>query len=98
MQKGNLTREQAVAIVSESAVDKVERENCQPTNRMGYNGTCQGDDLCEWSCSVRCKDTNGDDCTLVAYYYITNEEEQAMADADGDGSAINWEIAGFEIV
>ena len=96
MKKGNLTREQAVAIVDEAAVDKVERENCEPTNRVGYNGACQGDDLCEWSASVRCQDKDGDACTLLAYYYTTNEQDQAMADSDG--SAVEWEIAGYEIV
>jgi hypothetical protein len=98
MQKGNLTREQAVSIMGESAVSKVEGKNCEPTNRAGYNGACQDDELCEWSASVSCKDTNGDDCTLVAYYYTTNEQDEAMAEADGDGSAINWDIEGFEIV
>lgn len=98
MQKGKLTREQAVEMVGEANVDRVESENCEPTNRMGYNGTCQGDDLCEWSASVKVVDKDGDDCRLVAYYYTTNEQDKAMADADGDGSAITWEIAGFEIV
>ena len=96
--KGNLTREQAVTIVGEATVDKVERENCEPTGRVGYNGACQGDALCEWSASVSCEDKDGNDCTLVAYYYTTNEQDQAMADADGDGSAIDWEIAGYEVV
>jgi len=95
--KGNLTREQAVAIVGEAAVDKAERENCEPTNRVGYNGACQNDDLCEWSACVSCEDKDGNDCTLVAYYYTTNEQDQAMADAYGDGSAIDWEIAGYEV-
>lgn len=98
MTKKNLTREQALEIVGEVAVDKVERENCEPTNRVGYNGACQNDDLCEWSASVRCEDRDGTKCTLVAYYYTTNEQDQAMADADGDGSAIEWEIAGYEVV
>lgn len=97
MQKGNLIREQAVAIVGESAVSKVESKNCEPTNRVGYNGSSQGDNLCEWSASVSCEDSDGDDCTLVAYYYTTNEQDDVMAET-GDGSAINWEIEGFEIV
>lgn len=96
--KGKLTRAQAVEIVGEAAVAKVEAKNCEPTNRVGYNGACQGDDLCEWSAGVKCEDKNGTDCTLVAYYYTTNEEDQAMADAGGDGSVIDWEIDGYEIV
>lgn len=47
---------------------------------------------------MRCQDKDGDACTLLAYYYTTNEQDQAMADSDGDGSAIDWEIAGYEIV
>ena len=88
-----MTREQVVAAVGEESVGKLERKNCEPTNRA-----CQSDDLCEWSASVSCEDKDGNDCTLVAYYYTTNEQDQAMADACGDGSAIDWEIAGYEVV
>ena len=97
MQKGNMTREQALAAVSAQAVDAVERKNCEPTGRVGYNGACQGDALCEWSASVRCKDKDGNDCTLAAYYYTTNEQDEVMAANSGDGSYIDWEIAGYEI-
>lgn len=92
MQKGNLTREQAVEIVGEIAVSKAEEKNCEPTNRVGYNGACQGDELTEWSASVAV----GDD-TLTVYYYTSNEDDQIMADNDGDGSYIDWVVAGYEI-
>lgn len=92
MEKGNLTREQAISEVGEAAVKAVEAKNCEPTNRVGYNGACQGDDFCEWSASVRVGDA-----VLTAYYYTTNAEDEAMAAQDGDGSAIDWEIAGYEI-
>lgn len=98
MKKGNLTREQVVAILGEQVVDTVERKNCEPTNRVGYNGECQGDDLCEWSAAVVCKDNDGLDVVLTAYYYTTNEDDRIMSENDGDGSCINWEIEGFEIV
>lgn len=98
MQKGNLSREQAIAIVGEQTVANLDHENCEPTNRCGYNGACQGDSLTEWSASVSCKDADGNNCTLIAYYYTTNDQDQTMADADGDGSAINWEIEGYEII
>lgn len=97
MQKGNLTREQAVAALGEKLVDTVERKNCEPTNRVGYNGACQGDDLCEWSASVVGKDADGNEVVLTAYYYTTNDQDQIMADNSGDGSYIDWEIEGFEI-
>ena len=96
--KGNLTREQAVAIVGEEATKAVEAKNCEPTNRVGYNGACQGDAFCEWSASVSATNTDGDDVTLVAYYYTTNEQDQIMAENSGDGSYIDWEIAGYEVL
>jgi hypothetical protein len=92
MQKGNLTREQAVATVGEKAVAAAESKPCEPTNRVGYNGSCQGDDLTEWSASVRCGDV-----VLTAYYYTTSEQDQTMAENSGDGSCIDWEIAGYEV-
>ena len=97
MKKGSVTREQALAVVGEQAVDAVERKNCEPTNRVGYNGACQGDDLCEWCASVSCKDKDGNECTLAAYYYTTNEQDEVMAANSGDGSYIDWEIAGYEM-
>lgn len=97
MTKGNLSREQAVEIVGEAAVDAVERENCEPTGRVGYNGACQGDEECEWSASVTCKDVSGLDVALTAYYYTTNEQDQLMAECDGDGSAIDWTISGYVV-
>lgn len=97
MQKGNLTREQAVSALGEKLVDAVERKNCEPTNRVGYNGACHGDDLCEWAASVVGEDADGYEVVLTAYYYTTNEQDQIMADNSGDGSYIDWEIEGFEI-
>ena len=91
MQKGNLTRDEAIAIVGLAAVQAVEAKNCEPTGRVGYNGECQGDDLCEWSASV-----SVDDGVLIAYYYTSNSDDQAMA--DGDGSDVDWVINGYEIV
>ena len=96
--KGNLTREQAVAIVGDAAVDAVEGKNCEPTNRVGYNGECQDDELCEWSASVVYEDKGGLEVVLTAYYYTTNEEDRIMAENSGDGSYIDWEIEGYDIV
>ena len=97
MIKGTLTKDQAIALVGADAVAAVERQNCEPTCRVGYNGACQGDSLTEWSSAVSATDSDGEQVTLLAYYYTSNEQDQAMADADGDGSAINWEIEGYEI-
>ncbi len=97
MKKGNLTREQAVAIVGEATVNSVESKNCEPTNRVGFNGACQNDSLTEWSASMHCQDSEGNDVALVAYYYTTNEQDEVMAET-GDGASIDWKIEGFEVV
>ena len=89
-----LNREQAIKIVGLDAIKRVEAENCEPTNRVGYNGACQGDELTEWSASAQ--DKNGN--MLIAYYYTSNEDDQLMADCDGDGSLINWTVSGYEII
>lgn len=88
--KGEMTREQAVAMVGEVAVDKVERENCDFTNRV----QCDGDTRTEFAASVRCEDREGNKVTLVAYYY----QEQADVDAVENLDELNWEIAGYEVV
>lgn len=97
--KGNIDRDQAIALVGKAAVDAVERKNCEPTNRVGYNGSCQGDDLTEWSASIACQDRDGDDCTLVIYYY-TDQDDEDYAKETGDWGGIDWgdKIAGYEII
>ena len=93
--KGSLTRDQAVAIVGEAAVAKAEAANCEPTNRVGYNGAVQGDDLIEWSASASAEDKDGTECAVIVYYYTT----QAEVDAAGDDlSNVDWKIAGYEVV
>lgn len=88
-----ITREQAIELVGLDAVERVDAEHCECTNIVGYNGACQGDELTEWAADVDLPD----DLTIRAYYYTTNEQDQAMTDADGDGAAIDWEISGYEI-
>lgn len=95
--QNQITREQAVEIVGEANVGRVERENCEPTGRVGVNGACQGDDLCEWSASVSCMDVDGIEATLVAYYYTTNEQDQLMADT-GDGGSIDWKVDHYAVI
>lgn len=90
----HLTREQAIAIVGVAAVEKVEAENCEPTNRVGFNGACQGDDECEWSAFIGCEDLSGEKCRLTAYYYTTNEEDELIGE---DGSSITWVIHHFSV-
>jgi len=88
--QGELTREQAVSLVGEDAVDEVEREDCDFTNRV----QCDGDTRVEFSASVSCQDTDGNDVTLTAYYYIDQED----LDANGDSlDGFDWEIEGYDI-
>jgi hypothetical protein len=87
--KGKLTREQAVAIVGEAAVAKVERENCEFTNRL----QCDGDSRTEFAASVRCEDNDGAECTLVAYYY----QEQSAVDAAEGLDQLHWTVEGYEV-
>lgn len=90
-----LTRQEAVAIVGEDAVKAVDRVNCEPTGRVGFNGACQGDDLCEWTAGIDAEDADGDRVSLVAYYYTTNKEDETMT---GDGSNIDWRISHYEVI
>lgn len=89
-----LTRDEAIKLAGIKAVEAVEAENCEPTNRVGFNGPCQGDDLTEWAASVTLD--NGD--TLTAYYY-TDEDDEAEVEANGgDWGGIDWEISHYEIM
>lgn len=88
--KGQLTKDQAIAIVGEAAVAAVEKENCDFTNRL----QCDGDDRVEFAASVACKDADGNDATLIAYYYQTQD---ALDSAGDDLSNIDWTIYGYEI-
>ncbi len=98
MNTGNITREQAIAIVGLAAVEKVEALNCEPTNRVGFNGGCQGNSLTEYSATVSAEDTDGDSCNLTAYYYLKKDQEDKLAEAEGDGSAIDWVIDHYSIL
>ena len=96
MRKGALTRDQAIEAVGVAAVEAVERENCEPTNRGGYNGRCNGDGVIEWAAAVACEDRDGDACLLRAYYYTDDDDETLAEEAGWD--SIEWEIAGYEVV
>lgn len=88
MRKGQYTRKQAVNIVGEDAIISVERENCEPTNRVGYNGICQDDDFIEWSASV----TLDDGRIVTAYYYTDSETEQICSENDEwIGDVVDWD-------
>lgn len=89
--KGNMTREQAIALVGEQAVLSAESKNCEPTGRL----QCDGDDRVEFNSSVNCEDADGNDAVVTAYYYVTQED---LDNAGDDLSSIEWAIAGYEVV
>ena len=93
MKKGTLTREQAIEIVGVDAVVRVEQENCDFTNRVGYNGSIQGDAEVEFSASVRAEDKDGNDVSLIAYYY-----QDAEAVDENELDCLDWEICGHEVI
>ena len=84
-----ITREQAITEMGIEAVEAVEAANCEPTSRL----LPEPDNRYEWSASV-----SRGDLTLIAYYYTTPEDQQTMADHDGDGSYIDWTVDNYEII
>lgn len=88
MTKGNLSREQAVAIVGEATVAACEAENCDFTNRL------MGDpSVVEFRASKPGVNQAGDDVMLSIYYY------QDAADLEGvdDLGSLDWTIEGYEV-
>lgn len=96
MIKGKLTREELVAVIGEELVKKLESENCEPTCRCGFNGPNFEDDFTEWRASI--KIDHPDYEFAFAYYYTTNDQDNHMGACDGDGSSIDWEINGYELL
>jgi len=90
--------DQATAIVGQSNIDAISRVNCEPTNRVGFNGACQDNELTEWAASLSCVDVHGEPAILIAYYYTTADEDQRMADAGGDGTVIDWTVDHYDVV
>ena len=92
-----LTRDEAVEIVGDAAVYAVEGKNCEPTNRAGYNGACQGDKLTEWAASTKCVDKDGKECMLCVYYYTTEEQAETVEESGGDWASITWTPAHYVV-
>jgi len=89
MRHGKLSREEAIAIVGKEAVENVEKENCQFTNRVQTDG----DTAVEFMASVPAVDREGTPCTLEAYYY----QDEEIVNNTEDLSSLEWEIEGYEI-
>lgn len=86
--KGTLTREQAIALVGEAAVSRVDAMGCEPTNRV----QCDGDTRVEFAAAAPCN-LDGVACTVAAYYY---QDADDVDDAE-DLSALDWKIEGYEV-
>lgn len=87
MKKDLMTEQQVLEVVTQDAVNHVQRENAEETNRLMDCG------LVEFSGSCKAIDKDGDEITLIAYYYQSKEdyENQELDNLD-------WEIEGYEVV
>lgn len=97
MRHGTLTRDQAIAATSLTAVLAVEAESCEPTSRL----QCDGDPSVEFAASIRTTATTsgptwavGDELRMTIYYYQQPDE---LAAAGEDLSSLDWLPAGYEV-
>lgn len=93
MRHGKLTRDEAIAVVGAEAISKLDGINCEPTSRLQTDG----DDSVEWSVYILTPNKSGERVTVEAYYYLTPDQMQTMAERDGDGSSVDWVVEGYEI-
>lgn len=90
---GKLSRIQVIAEVGEEAVIKAEKENCEPTNRVGFCGSSKGDDMIEWKASLKLEDGR-----ILSVYYYTDEVDEENASNANDWGFIEWDAWGYEII
>lgn len=92
MRGENLTRDEAVALVGEGLVSKVDGENCDFTGRLTDGTPDQG--WTEFSASVSVKDFDRwGDATLTAYYYQRDEDVSEVEELD----QMDWEVAHYTV-
>lgn len=92
MKKGTLTRDQVVEIMGVEAVKRLDKMSCDFTNRVGYNGSCQGDAEVEFAASISATDKTGCDAILTAYYY-----QDAVSVDKHDLGDLDWQVHGYAI-
>jgi len=87
MRKGTMSRDQAIEAVGIKAVEAVENENCDFTNRVQTDG----DTGVEFSAcaSIEHNDYNH----IIAYYYIEQDDLDAAESLDD----LSWSIEGYEL-
>jgi len=80
----SLDRQSLVELVGEDNVIKLERENCDFTNRWMQD---ECDDV-EFSSSIDCPCKEGPKCRITAYYYQSKDDVSGCDDL-GD---LDWEV------
>lgn len=94
-----MTRDEAIKAVGIEAVEAVERINCEPTNRVGYNGNTQNDPTIEWEATYQLPENADEYDHISAYYYTDADETDRIAEeTGGDLSGLDWTIDHYEIV
>lgn len=87
-----LSRAEVVEILGEVAVDRVERENCDYTNRVSADLDCSNE--VEFSASISLPgDEEWDGICLTAYYY---QDADAAAETEDLGS-LDWVVRHFTL-
>ena len=90
MKKGDMTREEAIKAAGLDVVEKLDRANCDYTNRVQTDG----DPAVEFAATVSYTDVDGDTLHLIAYYYQDEDDLDGVEDL----GSLNWEIHGYEII
>ena len=94
-----MTKKEAIKAVGIEAVKAVENINCEPTNRVGYNGNTQGDPTIEWSATYELPENDDLYSHITVYYYTDADEADRIAEeTGGDLSGLDWTIDHYEIV
>lgn len=89
MKHGKMTREQAADIVGSSAIEQLDGIGCDFTGRVQTDG----DTTVEFSASIKCRNIDGDEVTLTAFYY---QDVESVRDCE-DLANLRWEVHGYEI-
>jgi hypothetical protein len=78
----SLDRESMVELVGEENLVKLEKANCDFSNRV------MDDDDVEFTASIDCVGTEGIKCRITAYYY---QDQSDVSECDDLGS-LDWEV------
>lgn len=85
----NLTRAQAVSLVGEDAIAKLDNEDCDYTGRL----LPDHDDRYEFSATVNAEDADGYSVVVTAIYYQAKDDVDELEDLGG----LDWDVAYYQI-